>query len=355
MRAESAPRARPADASSSNTSEYLAGKVSVSLFLMESTSGSSEDWDATQEGQVYAEAIEAVQAVAQLYPGSERQFVLHARYGGTDPRVRVACEPIAHAARSNDGSGSHEDAWTRTILAGFGSTANDMWTASRNFADTVRGADRTDRALNVFVAHSRADADGVFPDGRFGYAWLGGPHIVKTYDNDGWGIDRSNEVLRPEMHHSFFALDEYSSSNGSCTATSGYFAAPNDDCQRTCLRNVPCVLVANSNSSCAATHAQVATTDTDDDGTADILETAPAVAATVSVAPGNGTPAWITGTPTVGIPPNQNPYYRGSGNAISCSRSPASSTASTAIRGRRRASPRATVSSTPTRRGTRST
>ncbi len=61
------------------------------------------------------------------------------------------------------------------------------------------------------------DADGRFSDGYFAYSWVGGPHLVMTYDNQAWGIDRMNQVLRHELLHSFFAFDEYSGSGCGCT------------------------------------------------------------------------------------------------------------------------------------------
>lgn len=311
------PGPRPAGAESYNTSEYMAGKISLSVFLIESSAASTEDWDATLEGNVYSKVMQAASSLASMYPASELSFVIHAFYGRTDARVRVACEPIAHPARSNDGSNCYENGWVSTILANFGYSAADMWSASRNYADAVRAADDTDWSINVFVANSLADADGKFGDGRFGYAWIGGPHIVLTYDNDGWGISRFDMVLRHETHHSFFAYDEYASSACTCGQKGGYLAAPNDNCQNGCLTTATCVMINNGPEACAATRAQVAATDADADGTADILEATPGVTATLTTAPTCAGGGRVTGTGGVGFVPNVNTYYGGAGNAIS--------------------------------------
>lgn len=124
-------------------------------------------------------------------------------------------------------------------------------------------------------------------------------------------------MLRHELHHSFFALDEYASSNCRCTALAGCYNVANDNCQRTCLTSLPCVMVANAATACAATRGQAGTTDSDADGTADVLEAAPALSAALAAGSTPGATARFSGTATVGFVPNRNPNYGGAGNPIS--------------------------------------
>ncbi len=315
---KAAAPARPAGATASMTSEYIAGKVSINMFIMESTGAASvENWNATTDAQMVSELLLATDALKRLYPGSQLQFTVHAVYGRTDTRAQVDCEPIQHAARSNDGSGCYEDAWVQQILTKMGTSAGDMWTASRTYADATRVADKTDWALNVFVANSLLDTDGMFSDGRFGYAWLGGPHIIVTSDNDGWGPTRMHNVLQHEMHHIFYVLDEYSSSACTCAARAGYFNGANDNCQASCISNVTCVMINNVESSCAATRLQGGTVDSNADGTPDVLAAAPTVTASIQTAATCLAPVRVAGTAQVGYVANLNPYWGGSGPAVS--------------------------------------
>jgi len=75
----------------------------------------------------------------------------------------------------------------------------------------------TGGAVSEFVVASQNDADGKFTDGMFGYAYLGGWFTVMTYDNNGWGPARFNQVQSHENGHlTGRALDEYSASGCSC-------------------------------------------------------------------------------------------------------------------------------------------
>lgn len=268
------PGSRPAGAAYDNTSEYLAGSVSLNLVLLESDGSvdtSTENWTEALENQVLSEAIAAGVDLATMYPDSDLTFVIHPYNGRTDGRASTGYEPITRGAMAG------EDLWGMEVLANFGYTDASRFTRSRKFADDTRMNDGTDWAINIFVINSVVDADGKFTDGYFAYAWLGGPHIVMTTDNDGWGIANFNMVTRHEVHHSFFALDEYSSSACTCTATAGYLNGTNDNCEACNAEAVACVMIANSANSCEFTHRQVGTIDTDSDGTPDILDMAPLI------------------------------------------------------------------------------
>ena len=76
------------------------------------------------------------------------------------------------------------------------------------------------------MVDSSADPDGKFADSWFAYAWIGGPFTVMTYDNNGWGISRMNNVIAHESAHIFYALDEYSGGS-SYNSRSGYYNTQN--------------------------------------------------------------------------------------------------------------------------------
>jgi len=267
---------------------------------------STEDWDGTLEALVVAGAINAADDLQQLYPDAGLAFTIHVLSGRTDPNARTSYEPITRAA---DPSGTiGEELWVNEILGHLGYGSGSRLSRSRAYADATRLADGSDWAVNVFVANSANDADGRFQDGYFAYAWLGGPHVVLTTDNDGWGVYRLRNVLRHELHHSFYALDEYSGSACDCAAASGYLAGTNDNCENGCGAVDPCVMRNNVAAYCAATRTQVGLLDTDQDGTPDVLAVPPDVSLRVdSPQPSCDGLVQLSGTASVVPYPNRNP------------------------------------------------
>ncbi len=302
---------RPAGADWQNTSEYLAGRISLNLLLLESNGyvdRSSEDWNETLEARVLAESMEAATDLDAMYPGAGLSFTVHLYSGRSDPRLETNYEPITRAA---DPSGSNgEDRWAKEVLAKLGYREGSRLTRSRLFADQTRMDDGSDWAINVFVVNSDQDADGRFADGRFAYAWIGGPHLVMTTDNSNWGLSRFNWVLRHEIHHSFFGLDQYASSECSCGAATGYSAGTNENCENGCGTVTPDVMINNSPHASDATRRQVGTFDLDLDGTPDLLAVPPEV--TLNLVSGDlSCDGLVTleGDATVLAPVNVNPSF----------------------------------------------
>jgi hypothetical protein len=142
---------------------------------------------------------------------------------------------------------------------------------SRALASDTRGADGTDWAVNVFVVDSLADTDGRFADGRFAYCWIGGPHLVMTYDNQAWGIGRMDMVLRHELLHAFYAFDEYATSSCDCTSHRGYLDGANTNCAACNPQASPCVMISNGDAMCNATRRHLGWADLDGDGAIDVI------------------------------------------------------------------------------------
>ncbi|UCF68026.1 MAG: hypothetical protein JSV80_01635, partial [Acidobacteriota bacterium] len=249
---------RPAGATWENTSEFLAGNVSINMMLLESNGAvdaSTENWTQVLESQVLAEALQAISGIESMYPGTELTFTLHLLSGRTDERLQTSYEPILRPADTAGVSG--EELWALEVLSQLGYGLGGRMTRSRLFADETRVADGTDWAVNVFVVNSTLDTDGRFADGYFAYTYLGGPHVVLTSDNDGWGLSRFDAVLRHELHHAFFALDEYATSSCSCSTASGYLGGSNDNCENGCGVIDACVMRNNVVDHCLATDTQV--------------------------------------------------------------------------------------------------
>lgn len=264
--------AAPYGATALNTSEFLAASVSVNIFLVESDGSidpSTENWTAVRENEVVARIALGLEWIRLQEPQAALRFVYHVFPGRTDPRARTRFEPIRRAADPSGLSG--EDLWVKDVLAKMGYASGDRFARSRALAASTRGADGTDWAVNVFVVDSLADADGTFADGRFAYCWVGGPHLVMTYDNQAWGVDRMDMVLRHEFLHAFYAFDEYSASACVCDEHRGYLDGANANCTRCNPVAGACVMIANGDAMCGATRRQVGWADLDGDGTIDVI------------------------------------------------------------------------------------
>jgi hypothetical protein len=82
----------------------------------------------------------------------------------------------------------------------------------------------------IYVVDSLNDPDGRFTNNGFAYAYLNGPLVVMTYDNNGWQIGKMNLVTAHETGHIFGALDEYPESNCTTADSWGYLNPLNTSC-----------------------------------------------------------------------------------------------------------------------------
>jgi len=262
----------PYGATDLNTSEFLAGSVSINLILVESDGTAemqSENWSAAREAEVVGKVAAGLEWVRTQEPQAALRFVYHVYPGRTDTRARTGYEPIRRPADPNGIKG--EDLWVREILGKFGYASGDRFARSRAFAADTRRADGTDWAVNVFVVDSLSDTDGKFADSWFAYTWISGPHVVMTYDNQAWGIGRMDMVIRHELLHAFYAFDEYQASACTCTEHRGYLDGVNANCNGCNAIAGACVMIANGDAMCDATRRQLGWADLDGDGVIDVV------------------------------------------------------------------------------------
>ena len=298
----------PFGATALNTSEFLAGAVSVNIVLVESDGSidaSSENWSSTRENEVVSGISAGLEWIRLQEPQASLRFVYHVIPGRTDARARTGYEPIRRAADPSGSTG--EDLWVKDVLGKLGYASGDRFVRSRAYASDTRSADRTDWAVNVFVVDSLADTDGKFADGRFAYCWIGGPHLVMTYDNQAWGIGRMDMVLRHELLHAFYAFDEYATSSCDCSAHRGYLDGANTNCAACNPVAAACVMIANGDAMCNATRRHLGWADLDGDGAIDVIGQDPdtfldAIPADVCAAP------VLTGLASVVAATNRNTY-----------------------------------------------
>ncbi len=303
---------QPYGATDQNTSEFLAGSVSVNVILVQSDGSvdlSTEKWTAEREQAVATQVAAGLDWLRSQEPAANLSFVYHVIAGRLASTARTGYEPVSRKADPMGATG--EDLWVGQILTKMGYTSGDRWVRSRALANDTRRADRSDWGVNVFVVDSLVDGDGRFTDGYFAYAWIGGPHLIMTYDNQAWGIDRMNQVVRHEILHSFFAFDEYSGSGCTCTEHRGYLDGVNGNCRSCNPAATACVMDSNTSAMCSNTRRQIGWTDLDGDGADDVigedpvtvLDTPPATVCGGAVLTGQGSVVAATNRNPAGVTP----------------------------------------------------
>jgi hypothetical protein len=216
---------------SSQTSEFMAGTIVASVVFVESSGGAgycspadpqTENWDVSRRNQVLGEISSGLSFwTSRADRPSPLTFVVDDQ--GTQP---TSCEPINHPT-------GDEGKWIADVLKAMGrsgATPSNYYSEARAYAASRRAALGADWGYLIFVVDSFNDADGLFSDGYFAYAYLNGPFMMMTYDNDGWGIGYMNLVTAHETGHIFGALDEYPTSGCSTSDSWGYLNVSNASC-----------------------------------------------------------------------------------------------------------------------------
>lgn len=278
------------------TSEYMIGNATVGVVLPESSGAinvSTEDWSDAEESQVVDEIQTALNWWKVQNPFANVNFTLSVNY-----RVPTKYEPISCKGYPPS-SGGEEDLWIRDTMNALGYPGADYFGQVRNYINALRNSYNTNWAFAVFVVDSSSDLDGKFSEGTyFAYAYLGGPFLVMTYDNDGWGIDDMDKVTAHEVGHIFYATDEY---NG-VPEYSGYLNVLDVDSSSALMDDNDWWLSTG-------TIGQIGWRDTDGDGIQDIADTYPDTALN-PYAPDPTTNPYptYTGNATEIPYPNNNPY-----------------------------------------------
>lgn len=313
-----------------DTSEVMIGSVSVGMFLTESDGSldpNTENWSSGEESTVIAETVAALNwwvARSAQYIHTPLSFVLNVYTGRTDVRARTQYEPIN---RSGDGL---IDLWGPEILANFGYTTNDggankFYTRAYQFINDMRNNDGTDWGFLAYVAQDSADTNGMFTDGTFAFALLGGPATQLTYKNDGWGPTNFDSVFAHEMGHIFYANDEYFSAVRDCTEKTGYYYTENQNSEYnskggSCAINEDSLMRSTlsayqSGSIDVYAREQIGWRDSDGDAYSDIVDHKPILSISSNNSASNFSPT-ISGSISVGLETNQNKYGSGATHGV---------------------------------------
>jgi hypothetical protein len=182
------------------TSEYLIGSIAVGIIFPESNGTidlSTENWNSTEESDVVSEIQYGLSWWANQNPAAFVSFNYSIHY-----QVPTSYEPINHLS-------TNESLWISEAMSYLGYPGTDYFTQVRDYVNDLREELNTNWAFAIFVVDSSNDADGKFADDYFAYAYLGGPFLVMTYDNNDWGIENMDFVAAHEIGHIFYATDEY--------------------------------------------------------------------------------------------------------------------------------------------------
>jgi PKD domain len=285
-----------------DTSEYLLGSVGVGLIFLESNGvidPSTENWNSTEISNVQNQITQALTWWSNQNFNAGVNCILDVHTA-----VPTSYEPIIHPSAMTDPT--YEKLWVSEAMASLGYNSGDWMQRTRDYVNAMRTAKGTDWALTVFLVDSSNDIGGDFSDGYFAYAYLGGPYIVMTYDNDGWGISCMNQVMAHEFGHIFWATDEYDG----YTESSGYLNAAD-------VEGSGCLMDTNALSLSTGTRLQVGWRDTDGDTIQDILDTTPETV--LNPYPQDPSPIptlTYTGIATEVPYPNNNPQPGCAGNDV---------------------------------------
>jgi hypothetical protein len=277
-----------------DTSEYMIGSDTVKIIFVESDGtidADTETWTDVELNDVFNETIDALiwWSGNPLGPGLSGWISAEI--------VTTSYEPISRPQ-------SDEGLWISEIMGKLGYTSGSYFERVRTYDNYLREHYGTDWAYTMFVVDSSNDADGQFTDGYSAYAYLGGPFMVMTYDNDGWGIGNMDRVAAHEIGHIYYATDEYDG----VSEFSGYLNSLE-------VENSGCLMDNNNLALSIGTLRQIGWVDTDSDGIFDIVSTEPEMTLNpYSPDPTNALSLPFSGTAVIRPYPNLNPI--GPGNDV---------------------------------------
>jgi hypothetical protein len=223
----------PGDAGAAPLSSYLEGSVAVGLVLVEGPTPDLQ-FTAAERTKVVAEAQNGLSWLAAANPAADVTFSYDIQIVRIDRPTDTSQEDL-------------EAVWRDPVMAKLGYQAN--FDGVYDYADAVRGQLGTRWGYVIFMTK--------YPVRYFAYASIGGPRLVLTYDNDGWGPDNLDRVIAHESCHIFGAVDEYASSGCDCGGAFGRFGVPNGNCDACAAAPVDCLMRGNTFNFCRYTPAHV--------------------------------------------------------------------------------------------------
>jgi hypothetical protein len=274
-------------------SAFLAGRVAVQAIFVESDGSkepSTKNWTDAQVADIHSQLADALEWWRAGLPNARLSFDL------TSQIVPTGYEPINH------GLGT-EGLWAGDALRRMGFSGANYFDQAYAADESLRRTRNADWATTIFVVNSTGKPDGRFADGRFAYAYVGGPFLVITSDAGPYGTSKLAPVVAHEFGHIFGALDQYAAAATPCAQQSGYLAVPTTNSQaNNCGTRFISIMLEPleaypTKQIDASALGQVGYRDSDGDSLPDPLDTAPTLDLKVSQPPNGGRPV-VTGTAT---------------------------------------------------------
>jgi len=199
-------------------SEILAGKILVQVVFVESD-GPIEDWNAASKNAALAAVVRAMESLEDELRRGGIEVVYRKVDAGT------SFEPILMRSQVSD-----EKQWISDVTGrlGYANPIDQYLVSVGDFNSDARKQYRTDWAVTVFIVNAENDADHLFAQSPrvVGWGYTGGPHMVTPYPAGALGSSIFLLIKR-EVAHMFWAIDEDVSSPHACGARSGYLNGNN--------------------------------------------------------------------------------------------------------------------------------
>lgn len=284
------------------TSDFMIGDIVVSIIFPESDGTldiNRENWTDDRKSQALSEIMSGLEWWTKQNPNSPVSFTY------VTQSVNTKYEPINRPYYD-------ESLWIPDVMKKLGFNG-DRFTATRAYVNSLRNTYKADWGYVIFVIDSLNDANGKFTDGLFAYAYLGGPFLVMTYDNNGYGIGNMDVVAAHETGHIFHALDQYAGASSPNDYSRGYFPTKNGNHAYSNEANKPNSVMRGGIKWDLDDWArsQLGWRDSDKDGHDDVLEAPPqktvASGSASSIAPPGS--AGFSGRASVSVVARQNNAY----------------------------------------------
>ena len=273
-----------------DTSEFMAGRVAVGVWLLDDAAPGAS-WTSGEISQT----LGGVQAGLDNWVRKGGASAFLTFFIETHENQTVSGTPIQKPM-------SWDATWANEVMG------NNGWTGANGFEKcfaynhSIRDAYAANWCYSIFIADSNPSVNqGLFQGGGYAWAYYGGPWIYMSRYST-WAYNYSRYYAVVPMHesgHIFMSTDEYDGS----MQYSGYLNVADVDFAR-------CIMNQNDSTTvCAATRSQIGWRDLDGDGIIEPLDVPPD-ATLVPLAPdptGDPTPTW-SGHARVMALHNHNPY-----------------------------------------------
>ncbi|MDA8131918.1 MAG: hypothetical protein M0011_10495, partial [Elusimicrobia bacterium] len=311
-----------------DTSEFMMGKVAVAVVFPQSNGAlqtkTEGTWSAARKNDVLSRIQEGMAWWTARKPGANLSFVYVTTTVATGYEP-INCNANASSTPATPPCNNGEQDWINDVMGRMGYNDADYFERVYHYDNDVRTANHTDWAFTIFVVDSLNSSTGEFPDNYFAYAYLGGPFVMTTYDNDSYGIGYYAPVVTHETGHIFYAQDEYAASACTPTTYTGYLNIPNSNCENGGSSNTSCIMrgdiypyypssgscpTCNGPVVCSYTQNMIGWRDTNSNGIPDIADLPPttALAAFAPDPTTNTDPVYYGMAHSTGVYTNSNPY-----------------------------------------------